>query len=82
MANRQQYLDYLRDNYLKPGHILYHAGINKIYEIFKKKLKRKDIEDFLIQNYSYTLHKNVRKNNINPTYKRFKRQQFQVRVIL
>ena len=80
MSNPAALLD-LKENYTKLGHPLFHSGITKIYKYYKGKdirLSIKDIEDFLSTVYSYTVSKFTRKSKINPTFKHFKRYQFQV----
>ena len=49
-----------------------------IHLIFEGKLKVKDIEDFVERQHPYTIYKETKKGPLNPVYKRFKRQQFQI----
>ena len=78
MQTKEELLQYLKNNYKNPGNALYHAGINKINFFFKGKVPINDIEDFLQRNHSYTVFKNTRRGPLNPFYKRFKREQFQI----
>ena len=79
MARRKErLLDYLKTNYFKKGHPLYYSGLNTINFIFDRKLQIEDIEDFLQRQRSHTVFRNVRKGAINPIYKYFKRQNFQI----
>ena len=66
-------------NYTKPGHPIFHAGIDKIYEHYNKHLSKKKITKLLSQIYSYSILRNQsKKTPTNPTYKHYKRYQFQV----
>ena len=38
MENKEELLEYLRTNYSKPGHALYHAGPTTIHFIFGNSL--------------------------------------------
>ena len=78
MANKEQLLRYLETNYFKEGHSLYYAGINKINYIFEGNLKIEDIYNFLERQRSHTIYKETKKGALNPIYKRFKRQTFQI----
>ena len=78
MANKEELLEYLATKFREKGHPLYNAGIKTIYFIFDGSLKVKDIEDFIERQHSYTIYKETKKGPLNPIYKRFKRQQFQI----
>ena len=66
-------------NYTKPGHPIFHAGIDKIYEHYNKELSKKKIAKLLSKFYSYSILRNQSKRTpTNPTYKHYKRYQFQV----
>ena len=78
MANKEELLEYLATKFKEKGHPLYNAGIKTIYFIFDGSLKVKDIEDFIERQHSYTIYKETKKGPLNPIYKRFKRQQFQI----
>ena len=78
MENKEELLQYLRTNYSKPGHALYHVGKDTIHFIFGNSLKVEDIQDFVERNHAYTIFKETKKGALNPIYKRFKRQQFQI----
>ena len=77
-------LDILQDrkiNYTRPGHPIAYSGIDNIYNHYKKRISKEEIENFLSTNYSYTRHKETTKRNQNPTYKYFKRYQWQADLI-
>ena len=57
MQTKEDFLQYLRNNFKNAGHPLYYAGTNKIHFIFKGKLPINDIEDFLQRNHPYTSDK-------------------------
>ena len=57
MQTKEELLQYLRNNYKNAGHVLYHAGTNKINFFFKGKVPINDIEDFLQRNHPYTSNK-------------------------
>ena len=78
MANKEELLQYLATNYFKVGHPLYYAGPGKINSIFEGSLKIEDIQDFVERHHPYTIFKETKKGALNPIYKRFKRQQFQI----
>lgn len=67
------------ENYTKPGHPIFHAGIDKIYEHYNKHLSKEKITKLLSKIYSYSILRNQSKRTpTNPVYKHFKRYQFQV----
>ena len=78
MSIKEELLEYLAAKYKEAGHVLYQAGIKTIHFIFDGKLKLKDIRDFVERQHSYTIYKETKKGPLNPVYKRFKRQQFQI----
>ena len=78
MSIKEELLEYLATKYYEAGHPLYQAGIKTIHLIFEGKLKVKDIEDFVERQHPYTIYKETKKGPLNPVYKRFKRQQFQI----
>lgn len=78
MGSKEELLDYLKTNYFKKGHPLYYSGLNKINFIFDRSLSTEDIENFLQRQRSHTVFRNTRKSAINPVYKYFKRQNFQI----
>ena len=78
MTHKDELLQYLATNFFQVGHPLYYAGPGKIYSIFEGSLKIEDIEDFVERHHPYTIFKETKKGPLNPIYKRFKRQQFQI----
>ena len=70
--------DFIR-NYTTPGHPIFHAGIDKIYEHYNRRLSKEKITKLLSKFYSYSILRNQSKRTpTNPVYKHFKRYQFQV----
>ena len=78
MENKDELLQHLKTNYFKKGHPLYYSGINKINYLFDGNLSTEDIYDFLEHQRSHTIFKETKKGSLNPIYKRFKRQYFQI----
>ena len=77
--NKEELLQYLKNNYFKVGSPLYYAGINKIYSLLEKKVSIEEIKDFLQRQDAYPIFKNTNDKTVrNPIYKRFKRQCFQI----
>ena len=67
------------ENYTKPGHPIFHAGIDKIYEHYNKHLSKEKITKLLSKIYSYSILRNQSKRTpTNPVYRHCKRYQFQV----
>ena len=81
MSEKNKILEDLKLNYTLPGHIIAFSGINTIYKYYNKRISKKDIEDFLSTKYGYTRHKETTKRYQNPTYKYFKRYQWQADLI-
>ena len=75
---KKRLLDYLKTSYFEKGHPLYYSALNNINYIFDRSLPVEDINDFLERQRSHTVFKNTRKGAINPIYKYFKRQNFQI----
>ena len=77
--NEEGMMQDLLQNYTKPGHPIFHSGIDKIYGHYNKHLSKKKITKFLSKIYSYSILRNQsKKTPTNPTYKHYKRYQFQV----
>ena len=78
MYNRNL-LEQLDEFYKTPGHPIFRGGQNQIYLYFGGKLPLKEIKKYLSKDYAYTIHRNqARRKPANPTYKHFKRYQFQL----
>jgi hypothetical protein len=71
----------LLKNYVKPGHPLAFSGVGNIYNYYNGKLTHKQILDILSSIESYTLHKNYRSGQRNPTFSHFKRYMFQMDLV-
>ena len=81
MSEKEEILEDLKKNYTRPGHPIAFSGINNIFKFYEKRISKKEIEDFLSTNYTYTRHKETAKRYQNPTYKYFKRYQWQADLI-
>ena len=68
--NEEGMMQDLLQNYTKPGHPIFHSGIDKIYEHYNRHLSKI---------YSHSILRNQSKRTpTNPVYKHYKRYQFQV----
>lgn len=76
--NKAQILNDLSQNYTKPSHPIAYSGINNIYNYYDGKLSQKEIQSFLGGNESYTVHREFKNLQRNPSYARFKRYQMQI----
>jgi len=75
------YEDDLRNNYNKPGHPIAFSGIQNIYDYYKGNLSVNQIKDILSGIENYTLHREYKKGQRNPSYSHFKRNQFQMDLV-
>jgi hypothetical protein len=75
------YEDDLRSNYNKPGHPIAFSGIQNIYDYYKGNLSVNQIKDILSGIENYTLHREYKKGQRNPSYSHFKRNQFQMDLV-
>lgn len=73
--------DDLKLNYKTPGHPIAFSGIQAIYNYYNKILKLEKIKEILSSIESYTLHKEYRSAQRNPTYSHFKRYMFQMDLV-
>ena len=80
-TTKEECLNDLRENYTKPGHPIAFSGITKIYNYYKKLIPEKVIKDFLASSESYTVHREFKKQQRNPTFSWFKRYQFQIDLV-
>lgn len=71
----------LKLNYNTPGHPIAFSGINTIYYYYNKLLSLEKIKEILSSIESYTLHKEYRSAQRNPTYSHFKRYMFQMDLV-
>ena len=76
--NEEEMKQDLLQNCTKPGHPIFHSGIDEIYEHYNRHLSKKKITKLLSKFYSYSILKNQSKRTpTNPVYKHYKRYQFQ-----
>lgn len=75
------YLDDLKANYNNPGHPIAFSGIQNIYNYYKGNLSINEIKEFLAGIENYTLHREFKKGQRNPSYSHFKRNQFQMDLV-
>lgn len=66
--NREEsHISQLERFYKTPGHPLFNASLNSIYEYFNKELSRNSIKQFLSEQHVHTVHKESRKSKVfNP----------------
>ena len=78
----QQKLLELKQAYSNPENPEAYSGIVKIHQLYNGALSVKQIKDFLNSKPAYITHKEVKKlKYVNPTFKYFKRYQFQMDLI-
>lgn len=71
----------LKENYIKPGHPIAFAGIQQIYNFYRKRIPIKKIQSILSGIESYTLHREFHKQLRNTSFTHFKRYQFQIDLV-
>jgi transposase InsO family protein len=71
----------LKTNYNNPGHPIAFSGISNIYDYYKGNLSQDQIKDILASIENYTLHREYKKGQRNPSYSHFKRNQFQMDLV-
>ena len=71
----------LRKNYNNPKSAVSFSGISKIYRYYNKVLPISIIKQFLSGNNSYTLHTKSFSKQYNPSFIKYKAQQFQIDLI-
>ena len=79
--NYQSAISHLKKNYLNPKSGVSFAGVNKIYNFYGKSIPIKEIKEFLSKDNSYTLHTKSFRKQYNPSFVRYKSQQFQADLI-
>lgn len=80
-STKQDCIDDFKENYNKPGHVLFASGINNVYRYYKGLLSKADIEKLLGSIENYTLHREYKHLSRNPSYSHFKRYQIQIDLI-
>jgi hypothetical protein len=73
--------DDLENNYTTAGHPIAFSGITNIHKYYKGKLSIDKIKDILSKIENYTLHREYKKGQRNPSYSHFKRYQFQMDLV-
>jgi transposase InsO family protein len=71
----------LKENYNKPGHPIAFSGIQNIYNYYNGNLSVNKIKEILAGIENYTLHREYKKGQRNPSYSHFKRNQFQMDLV-
>ena len=79
--NYKSALNHLRNNYVNPRSGISFSGVNKIYNYYNRIIPISEINQFLSENDSYTLHSKTFKKKFNPTFIKYKGQQFQADLI-
>ena len=77
----QSAIKHLHKNYLNPSSAVSFSGVNQIYNYYNKSIPIKIIKQFLSKDDSYTLHSRTFKTHYNPSFIRYKIQQFQIDLI-
>ena len=81
MDLKQQSLNDLRVNYIKPGHPIAFGGIQNIYKYYNGSLTIKDIQNVLKNFETYTLNKEAHESGRNPSFSHFKGHQWQMDLV-
>jgi len=71
----------LKNNYTIPGHPIAFSGITNIYKYYKGKLSIEKIKNILSTIENYSLHREYKRGQRNPSYSHFKRYQFQMDLV-
>jgi hypothetical protein len=71
----------LKNNYVTPGHPIAFSGINNVYNFYKGKLTYNKIKEILSEVENYTLHREYKRGQRNPSYSHFKRNQWQIDLV-
>jgi len=79
--SKEDYIDYLKTNYVNPGHPIAYSGINNVYNYFNGKLTIDEIRSVLYGVESYTLHREFHDETRNPSYSHFKRYRFEMDLV-
>ncbi len=79
--NVKDYENDLMNNYNTPGHPIAFSGVQNIYDYYKGALSTGRIKDILYTIQNYTLHKEYKSGERNPSYSHFPRYQFQMDLV-
>jgi len=71
----------LKINYNTPGHPIAFSGINNVYSYYKGRLSYNKIKEILSGVENYTLHREYKRGQRNPSYSHFKRNQWQMDLV-
>jgi hypothetical protein len=71
----------LKNSYTTPGHPIAFSGITNIYKYYRGKLSIEKIKDILSTIENYSLHREYKRGQRNPSYSHFKRYQFQMDLV-
>ena len=71
----------LKNSYTTPGHPIAFSGITNIYKYYIGKLSIEKIKDILSTIENYSLHREYKRGQRNPSYSHFKRYQFQMDLV-
>ena len=71
----------LKVNYNIPGHPIAFSGINNVYDYYKGKISYNKIKEILSGVENYTLHREYKRGQRNPSYSHFKRNQWQMDLV-
>lgn len=71
----------LKNSYTTPGHPIAFSGITNIYKYYRGKLSIERIKDILSTIENYSLHREYKRGQRNPSYSHFKRYQFQMDLV-
>jgi hypothetical protein len=81
LINPEEIENDLRINYNTPGHPIAFSGITNIYKFYKGRISIEKIKDILSTIENYSLHREYKKGQRNPSYSHFKRYQFQMDLV-
>ena len=81
LTDRDSCMDDLKVNYTNPSSPIFASGLTNVYNHYKGLIKLNDIKRFLASVENYTLHREYKNLERNPTYSYFRRYQFQIDLI-
>jgi len=81
LSTKQECVEDFKKNYTNPSHPIGFSGVTNIYKYYKGLLSQKDIQNLLASVESYTLRREYKNLQRNPSFSHFPRYQFQVDLI-
>ncbi len=81
LTTKEECKNDLTTNYNTPGHPIAFSGIINIYRFYRNILTISEIKEILSGIENYTLHREYRSAQRNPTYSHFKRYCFQMDLV-